>query len=166
MSTETTQGRRQIRAAIQIHTHLSSTGRFGPIPILYDHEWNELANSVRRFELAREKGWQTAADSLLSQLDLSAASLGRRLDRFRYELPRAPAPMQVSGPRDIAADLAAMEEEFVVCTSRQLWDYGQALLLSEVLGSFVCSGARSFPVRWRCRKGHRRRWTSDGFFPC
>ncbi len=112
MSTETSLMRRQLRAAVQIHTHLASTGRLSPLPVLYDREWDELTNSIRRFELARDKGWQIAADSLLSDLDLSAASLGRRLDRFRTELPRAPAPLQVLGPRDIAADLAALEEEF------------------------------------------------------
>ena len=112
MSTQTHLLRRHIRAAVQIHTHLTGTGRFGPIPILYDHEWEGLAKTARRFEFAREKGWQTAADSLLSELDLSAASLGRRLDRFRYELPKTPSPMQVSGPRDIAEDLAALEHEF------------------------------------------------------
>jgi hypothetical protein len=112
MSTETTPGRRQIRAAVQIHTHLIGTGRFGPIPILYDDEWGQLTKIAERFEMAREKGWRTAADSLLSELDLSAANLVRRLDRFRHELPRVPAPMQVSAPRDIAADLAAVVEEF------------------------------------------------------
>jgi hypothetical protein len=113
MSTKTNLLRRQIRAAVQIHSHLAGTGRFGPIPILYDHEWQELTKTVRRFEFARDKGWQAAADSLLTDIDLSAASLGRRLDRFRHELPRTPSPMQVSGPRDIAADLAALEQEFV-----------------------------------------------------
>jgi len=112
MPTETTFGRRQLRTAVQIHTHLAGTGRLSPLPVLYDHEWDKLTNSIRRFELARNKGWQTAADSLLSDLDLSAANLGRRLDRFRIELPKTPTPMQISGPRDIAADLAALEEEF------------------------------------------------------
>ncbi len=104
--------RRQIRAAVQIHSHLAGAGRCGPIPVLYDHEWQELTKTARRFEFARDKGWHVAADSLLTEIDLSAARLGRRLDRFRYELPRAPAPMQVTGPRDIAADLAALVEEF------------------------------------------------------
>jgi hypothetical protein len=113
MSTKTNLLRRQIRTAVQIHSHLAGTGRFGPIPVLYDHEWQKLTNTARRFEFAREKGWQAAADSLLTQIDLSAASLGRRLDRFRHELPRNPSPMQVSGPRDIAADLAALDQEFV-----------------------------------------------------
>jgi hypothetical protein len=113
MTTQTILLRRQVRAAVQIHSHLAGTGRFGPIPILYNHESENLAKIARRFELVRDKGWQTAADSLLLDLDLSAANLGRRLDRFRTELPKTPSPMQVSGPRDIAADLAALEEEFV-----------------------------------------------------
>jgi hypothetical protein len=113
MSTKTNLLRRQIRAAVQIHSRLAGTGRFGPIPVLYDHEWQELTKTASRFEFARDKGWQAAADSLLTEIDLSAARLGRRLDRFRYELPRTPSAMQVSGPRDIAADLAALEQEFV-----------------------------------------------------
>jgi hypothetical protein len=112
MSTQTNLLRRQIRAAVQIHTHLAGTGRLSPLPVLYDHEWDELLAATKRFELVRDRGWQAAADSLLSSLDLTAASLGRRLDRFRYELPRTPSPMHVSGPRDIAADLAALEDEF------------------------------------------------------
>ena len=113
MSTQTNLLRRQIRAAVQIHTRLVGSGRLSPLPVLYDHEWDDLLSAVKRFELVRDRGWQTAADSLLSDLDLSAASLGRRLDRFRQELPRTPSPMQVFGPRDIAADLAALEAEFV-----------------------------------------------------
>lgn len=113
MSPQTKILRRQIRAAIQIHSHLAGMGRFGPIPILYDHEWDDLSKMARRFELVRDKGWQAAADSLLSDLDLSAANLGRRVDRFRSELSKIPSSMQVSAPRDIAADLAALEEEFV-----------------------------------------------------
>ena len=112
MSTQTHLLRRQIRAAVQIHTHLVGSGRCSPLPVLYDHEWDELLSAVKRFELVRDRGWQTAADSLLSSLDLTAANLGRRLDRFRHELPRYPSSMQVSGPRDIAADLAALEAEF------------------------------------------------------
>lgn len=112
MSTQTNLLRRQIRAAVQIHTHLVGGGRLSPLPVLYDHEWDELLATIKRFELVRDRGWQSAADSLLSTLDLSAASLSRRLDRFRYELPRTPSAIQVSGPRDIAADLAALEDEF------------------------------------------------------
>ena len=112
MSPQTTLLRRQIRAAIQIHTHLVGSGRCSPLPLLYNHEWEDLLSAVRRFEFVTDRGWQTAADSLLSSIQLSAASLGRRLDRFRYELPRNPSPMQVLGPRDIAADLAALEDEF------------------------------------------------------
>src|SRR4029079_4516208 len=65
MSTKTNLLRRQIRAAVQIHSHLSCNRRFGTIPVLYDHEWQELTKTARRFEIARDKGWQTAADSLL-----------------------------------------------------------------------------------------------------
>jgi hypothetical protein len=104
--------RRQIRAAIQIHTHLAGSGRLSPLPVLYDYEWDELLANLKRFELVRNRGWQSAAGSLLSSLDLMAASLARRLDRFRHELPRTASPMQISGPRDIAADLAALEDEF------------------------------------------------------
>src|SRR4249919_1777621 len=112
MSTQTHLRRRQIRAAVQIHTHLMGSCRLSPLPVLYDHAWDELLAAVKRFELVRDRGWQTAADSLLSTLDLSADNLSRRLDRFRHELPRTPSPMQISGPRDIAADLAALEDEF------------------------------------------------------
>jgi hypothetical protein len=93
--------RRQIRTAVQIHAHLVGAGRLGSLPILYDHDWQDLTKLVRRLELARERGWQTAADSLFADVDLSAATLGRRLERFRHELPKTPATMQVSGPRDI-----------------------------------------------------------------
>ena len=113
MPTQASLFRRQIRAAVQIHAHLVGTGRLGPLPILYDHDWQDLTKLVRRLELAREKGWQVAADSLLLDLDLSAATLGRRLERFRHELPKTPGSTQVSGPRDIAQDLTALEEEFV-----------------------------------------------------
>ena len=54
MSTKTNLLRRQIRAAVQIHSHLASTGRFGPIPVLYDHEWQDAIEYELGLEYFRE----------------------------------------------------------------------------------------------------------------
>ncbi len=112
MTTDTTSGRRALRAAVQIHEHLVGSGQFGPLPILYDHEWQQLARTAARFELARDKGWMAAAESLVSDLDFSAANLRRRLDTFRNELPKTPAQGQIASPREIADDISALGEEF------------------------------------------------------
>ncbi len=53
MSVQTKQVHRNLRAAMQIHEHLSGSGRCAPLPILYDHEWEELTNSIRRRGAAR-----------------------------------------------------------------------------------------------------------------
>jgi hypothetical protein len=104
--------RRYLRAAVLIHAQLAGEGGFSPLPVLYDHDWEDLTRTVRRFELVCEKGWLTAAASLVTQLDVDAANLSRRLDRFRHGLPKTPTSRQIMSPREIAADMTALLEEF------------------------------------------------------
>jgi hypothetical protein len=104
--------RRSLRAAVLIHSKLVAEGSYSPLPVLYDHEWEELTGTIRRLELVRGKGWRAATESLISQLDVDAASLSRQLDRFRNGLPKNPASQQILSPREIGADIVALEQEF------------------------------------------------------
>jgi hypothetical protein len=104
--------RRNLRAAVLIHEQIVGEGCLSPLPPIYDHDWHELNKSMRRYEVARAKGWLTAAESLISGMQVSAAGLGRQLDRFRYGLPSPFAASMVQSPREILADITALAQEF------------------------------------------------------
>lgn len=147
MTSETVR-RRTLRAAIRIREHLAGSGHFSLLPILYEHEWHELSKEASRFELVRTKGWNAAAESLLRNLNYSAANLRRRLETFLSQLPKIPAPEQIASPREIADDITALAEEF-----EELEIDLQKNTLSVVTSSIELEetylGAFSIVLRWK-----------------
>jgi hypothetical protein len=112
MTTDTALQRKTLRAAVRIHEHLVGSGLLSPLPVLYEHEWQELGKTVARFEVVRERGWKAAAESLLSDLEYSAAALCRRLESFQKQLPKMPTQSQNASVGEIMADIAALTKEF------------------------------------------------------
>jgi len=97
---------------VLIHAQLVGEGCYSPLPQLYEHEWQELTSLVHRFDVARDKGWLIAAESLVTSLELSAANLSRRMEYFRQGLPKNPSAQQILSPREIVADILALSNEF------------------------------------------------------
>src|SRR5688572_6802540 len=111
MSTETIFRRQVLRAAARIREHLAGAGRICPLPELYEHDWTELDQNIHRYEFARERGWKSAAESLISDIDYCAMRLRRRLDDFKSRLPHT-AAMQIASAAEIASDLFSVKTEF------------------------------------------------------
>jgi hypothetical protein len=109
----TTDFRRQaVRAAVLIHDRLTGTGlripRTGP-PLV---TWDELCRTVSRFQLAADRGWRVAGERVLEDLDYQLRTLDRELCAMREQLTLPPSSQQVTRPREIVADLEALQDEF------------------------------------------------------
>lgn len=104
--------RQALRAAAQIREHLAGPGQLSPLPNLYESDWKELTQNVRRFDFVRERGWKSAAESLICDIDCCAMRLRRQLEDFKSQLPRGTQEGQVATAGEIAADLLALHAEF------------------------------------------------------
>jgi hypothetical protein len=67
--------RQAIRAALRIHDHLGGTSRLTDTVQLPTHEWEESGKLVQRLEFTLRRGWKSASDSLLIDLERQPAAL-------------------------------------------------------------------------------------------
>jgi len=111
MSTDRIFRRQVLRAAAQIREQPARAGQIVQRPVLDDYEWSELQRLTRHFNLAQERGWRKAADSLIPDLDYAASRLSRRMESFKSDLPQV-APTGIASASEIAGDLFALRDEF------------------------------------------------------
>jgi len=104
--------RQTVRAALSIHDQLTSSGAQISRLRLPESSWEALRRITRRLEVTATRGWHTAHQHLVDELDYFLRMLNRELDVVREELSAAPKLRQVSSARDIVADLEAIAGEF------------------------------------------------------
>lgn len=109
----TRQQRLQIRAAAQIHERLIERQQRAATPLLPLDLWRQLTQAVRQVSLAEERGWSVAASTAHNNYHRLAASLGERLAESRSRLAGARNLLRIQSPREILADLVALQDEFV-----------------------------------------------------
>jgi hypothetical protein len=75
--------------------------------------WDEALRIAERLRYALARGWNTAARTLLLDLDYVTRQVCRELTQFQSNLPQTAGPENVSRAHEIAADLVALFQEFV-----------------------------------------------------
>jgi hypothetical protein len=101
-----------IRAALRIHGHLAGTGRLAGLVKLPSPQWDDVVNYVRRLDHSLGRGWRAASESLLSDVDYALRRLRAELDTCHANLPRAAITGKLAAPRDLVADILALDDEF------------------------------------------------------
>jgi hypothetical protein len=112
MSSRTPRGRQAVRAAARIHDHLTCLPPRPGWAELPEESWDEAIRVTSRLRYALARGWHTAARTLLVDLDYLARQMGRELAQFQSNLPQSILPEHVARSHEIAADLAALTDEF------------------------------------------------------
>ena len=108
----TSEERRRLRAALRIHDALTARDALRPVPFLPLDAWRDLARSARLAAVAGERGWTTAASAARASYRRSAAELSDRLAACLRVLSAEDRVHAAQSPREIFADLAALEAEF------------------------------------------------------
>jgi len=112
MSLPTGLARQAIRAAVKIRERLTAPAWTEGLEHVPRREWETVRQAHWRLRQAESRGWSAAGREVLSDLDHHLMTLVARLQAFRTQLA-APLPAsRVSSSRHIAADLAALEDEF------------------------------------------------------
>jgi len=104
--------RQAARAAAQIHEQLTRVNIGSRWIELPQEAWNEAGLIIGRLRLALARGWNTAARTLLLDLEYVTRQVCQELNRFQSDLPEAPAADKVARSHEIAKDLVALYEEF------------------------------------------------------
>jgi hypothetical protein len=81
--------RQAIRAALRIHDHLAGTSRLKGAIQLPTHEWDETGRLAERLEFVLRRGWKSASDSLLIDLEHALRRLRTQCDACHANLPRS-----------------------------------------------------------------------------
>lgn len=103
--------RTRLRAALQIHERLTRSPPAMVIPRLPVEAWQDLVTAQHRLELAEERGWKAAAKAAQQDYRRLAVAFSERLSAGVDFAPED-RPSRVQSPREILADLAALEREF------------------------------------------------------
>ena len=112
MTTASEFARQTLRAAVKIHQQLfapSWAAYLDSFPLV---PWDRLRTTFWRLRKVESRGWRAAAADVLQDVDHQARQLVQHLDAFRALLPVAPKASRIAPPGQIAADLAALEDEF------------------------------------------------------
>ena len=112
MCTCTDLRRRAHRAAARIHDHLLRPNQPNLTAQLPQERWDEVRRIAERLRLVLARGWFVAAQHVLEDVDYTLRILRRELENFQTDLPAAVRPQGVAVPREMAADLIALEQEF------------------------------------------------------
>src|SRR5687768_13194884 len=104
--------RQRIRAAADIHAHLTGPGKLARIGRLPQSAWDEATRSWARLDLAVRRDWQAASDRILADTHYVIRQLLRKIEVLHRALPVTSGLRNVVPMRDILADLLALEEEF------------------------------------------------------
>lgn len=104
--------RQLTRAAIKIHERMlvpSWTRCLDDWPLA---QWERLRTLLRRVRTVQSRAWHAAARDVLADIEFESQLLVNRLQAFRQELSQSSRPCRTSTPGQIAADLAALSDEF------------------------------------------------------
>jgi hypothetical protein len=112
MTTPITFRRQALRAAVKIHERLIVPSWTKCLDRLPRGEWENLRTTLWRLNQVESRGWRTAAMQLLQDVDYHSRLLSNQLEMFRAQLPRPVRTSAMSAPGQIAADLAALADEF------------------------------------------------------
>jgi hypothetical protein len=118
------------------------------------HEWEESVKLVRRLELAQCRGWKSASDILLADLEYSLRRLRTECDVCLVNLPRSAAAAKLVSAGEIAQDILALDGEFdglaINLEENLLQVVTDRIVLEDtVLGSF------RIELRWELIGKHR-----------
>ncbi|HEX6986764.1 MAG TPA: hypothetical protein VF170_15405 [Planctomycetaceae bacterium] len=108
----TADDRRRLRAALKIHESLTRGDRGRPSTLLPLDVWRDLLDAARRAALAEQRGWTAAAGFARSAYRRLAVELSERAAAGARALDAEDRPRAVQSPREILADLDALEAEF------------------------------------------------------
>ena len=100
------------RAAVKIHQHLAGPAQLPPLPPVPSLRWDNLSRLAQRFELVRAKGWYAAAQAVRRDVYYELRRLHSELEEYQEALPALVPQGTIASPSEIAADLAALCEEF------------------------------------------------------
>jgi hypothetical protein len=112
MTTPTEFGRLAIRAAAKVHERLQAREPLNCADRFPGAAWDQLRRTLWRHRQMEVRGWQTAARSLLPDLDYQTGLLITLLQHFRSGLPSSERAYRIVAPNQIVADLTALEGEF------------------------------------------------------
>ena len=104
--------RRRLRAALRIHDELGDASRSSAAPLLPPPDGRDLERAARRLALADARGWSSAASVARADCRRLAAAATDRLADYGRALDRSARSARVQPPREVAADLAALADEF------------------------------------------------------
>jgi hypothetical protein len=111
MSANPVYRKQAVRAAVKIHEHLLGTAQHAFWPTLPQTAWEELCRFVKYLRHANRKGWQTAARSLVPDVDYAAGRLLRELELLRSIVNVRASPSAVLSATEIAGELCALTDE-------------------------------------------------------
>lgn len=109
----TKQDRLRLRAALSIHERLKRNRKPSLPPLLPRETWQDLSDAGRRLGLVEQRGWESARQAAQRDFRRLAAAFSDRLAEGVRQLVDDSPSSRIQSPRDILADLAALEEEFV-----------------------------------------------------
>jgi hypothetical protein len=101
-----------LRAAVKIHERLMVPCWTTYLDCWPSHEWERLRNLLWRLRKVQSRGWQAAARDVLTSVQFETLLLVDKLKAFRKQLPPLHSQSHLLTPSQIAADLAALENEF------------------------------------------------------
>jgi len=105
-------GRTTSRVAAQIHEQLVRPQRLVRAIEPPQEAWDQMSGIAARLKLVLARGWFVAGQIVLEDLEYAVRRVQRELDTFHGQLPSAVKPTRLAPPSEIAADLAALGEEF------------------------------------------------------
>lgn len=156
--------RQRIRAAADIHAHLSAPGKLARIGQLPHGAWNEATRSWARLELAVTHGWQAAGDRILANTHYVLRQLLRETEELYRALPATTGLPNVVPTRDILADLGALDDEFEK-SELHLREHTVSVWTSSVVLEGVDLGSFRIELDWR-KIGYQRAYEVIAEEPC
>jgi hypothetical protein len=105
--------RQLTRAGIKIHERLLVPSWIACLDDWPLAQWERLRTLLRRLRSVQSRGWQAAARDVLADIEYESELLVNRLQAFRQELAQSSRQRRASTPGQIAADLAALADEFL-----------------------------------------------------
>lgn len=148
--------RKLLRLAQKIHEANAAPAALPKVPAPTSR-WDEFLRLVRRQGEVQARGWTAAAGYLGHELDATLENLQSELTVCRKALCGPPAEVPFASPREIVADLLALQNEFVefdyCLKSKSVTAVTEAIAFQGIeLGRFAIElrWERLRPFRWGC----------------
>jgi hypothetical protein len=104
--------RQATRAAIKIHERLLVPAWSRCLEYWPPAQWERLRTLLWRLRKVQSRGWQAAAREVIADVEFETQLLMSKLKTFHKELGALPKQSRMCSPGQIAADLAALADEF------------------------------------------------------